>query len=211
LERKLEELGKRREQRRARRRKTGVPILSIIGYTNAGKTTLFNLLTRSQFHVEEKLFATLDTATRRLRFPISHKVVVTDTVGLIKDLPKDLIGAFRPTFDELQESDLLIHLVDISNPYFHEHIEEVEKIFFELKLNYIPRLLVFNKEDKLSREEVETICEKYNGISISALQPGSLEKFLLAIDRKLWEERDSMEEIVKLTKEESFGISNENF
>lgn len=211
LERKLEELGKRREQRRARRRKTGVPILSIIGYTNAGKTTLFNFLTRSQFHVEEKLFATLDTATRRLRFPISHKVVVTDTVGLIKDLPKDLIGAFRPTFDELQESDLLIHLVDISNPYFHEHIEEVEKIFFELKLNYIPRLLVFNKEDKLSREKVETICEKYNGISISALQPDSLEKFLLAIDRKLWEERDSMEEIVKLTKEESFGISNENF
>jgi GTP-binding protein HflX len=211
LERKLRELGKRREQRRARRRKTGVPILSIIGYTNAGKTTLFNLLTRSQFHVEEKLFATLDTATRRLRFPIHHKVVVTDTVGMIQDLPKDLIGAFRPTFDELQESDLLIHLVDISNPSFHEHIEAVEKILFELELNPLPRLLVLNKEDKLSPEEAEAICKKYNGISISALRPESLKKFLLAIDRKLWEERDSTEERVKLTKEESFGISNENF
>jgi GTP-binding protein HflX len=156
--------------------------------------------------VEEKLFATLDTATRRLRFPIHHKVVVTDTVGLIQDLPKDLIGAFRPTFDELQESDLLIHLVDISNPSFHEHIEAVEKILFELELNPLPRLLVLNKEDKLSREEAEAICKKYNGISISALRPESLKKFLLAIDRKLWEERDSMEERVKLTKEESFGI-----
>ena len=201
LEKELKKLGKRREQRRGRRRKTGIPVLSIIGYTNAGKTTLFNLLTKSQFHVEEKLFATLDTATRRLRFPISlpagrkiREVVMTDTVGLIKDLPKDLMVAFRPTFDELQESDLLIHLVDISNPCFHEHIEAVDKILFELELDHIPRLLVFNKEDRLDREEVEAICEKYDGVSISALRPESLEKFFLALERKLWEESDSTNE-----------------
>jgi GTP-binding protein HflX len=117
--------------------------------------------------------------------------VITDTVGLIKDLPKDLIGAFRPTFDELQETNLLIHLIDISNPCFQEHIEAVEKIFFELKLNHISVLRVFNKEDKLSREEVETICRKYDGISISAFQPDSLEKFFLAIKRKLWKESHS--------------------
>jgi len=92
--------------------------VSIVGYTNAGKTTLFNLLTKSESPVEDKLFATLDPATRRWRFPGNHEVVITDTVGLIKNLPKDLIVAFRPTFDELQESDLLIHLVDISNPFF---------------------------------------------------------------------------------------------
>jgi GTP-binding protein HflX len=198
LEKEVEKLSKRRQQRRARRGKTGIPILSIIGYTNAGKTTLFNLLTKSQFQVEDKLFSTLDTATRRLRFPASlpegrkfNEIVITDTVGLIKDLPKDLIGAFRPTFDELQETNLLIHLIDISNPCFQEHIEAVEKIFFELKLNHISVLRVFNKEDKLSREEVETICRKYDGISVSALQTDSLEKFFLAIKRKLWEESHS--------------------
>jgi GTP-binding protein HflX len=199
LEKELGKLSKRRQQRRARRAKMGIPILSIIGYTNAGKTTLFNLLTKSQFQVEDKLFSTLDTATRRLRFPASfpagrkiHEVVITDTVGLIKDLPKDLIGGFRPTFDELQESNLLIHLIDISNPCFQEHIEAVEKILCELKLNHIPVLRVFNKEDKLSREEVETLCRKFDGISITALQPDSLEKFSLTLERKLWEESHSM-------------------
>ena len=199
LEKELEKLSRRREQRRSRRAKTEIPILSIVGYTNAGKSTFFNLLTKSQFHVEDKLFSTLDTATRRLRFHASlpaarkiHEVVITDTVGFIKDLPKDLMGAFRPTFDELKESNLLIHLIDISHPRFPEHIESVEKILYELKLDHIPRLRVFNKEDKLSREEVETFCRKYDGISISALQPGSLEKFFLAIERKLWEEKNSM-------------------
>ena len=215
LERELEKLAKRREQRRARRKKAGIPIISIIGYTNAGKTTLFNLLTKSQFHVEERLFSTLDTGTRRLRFPNdlqvdrkNHEMVFTDTVGFMKDLPKDLIGAFRPTFDELQESDLLIHLVDISNPCFHEHIEAVKKILIELGLDGINKLLVFNKEDKLTQEEVKTICKKYGGISISSLRPDSLEKLLNAISRKLWEGRYSISDDVRLTKAGSFGISN---
>jgi GTP-binding protein HflX len=208
LEKELEKLSKRRQQMRMRRAKTGIPIVSIIGYTNAGKTTLFNLLTTSQFQVEDRLFSTLDTATRRLRFsfPLKtgrriHEVVITDTVGLIRDLPKDLMVAFRPTFDELQESNLLIHLIDISNPSFQEHIEAVEKILSELKLNHIPVLSVFNKEDKLGRGEAESICRKYDAISITALQPDSLEKFLLAVARKLWGESDSIDSIgnVKLT------------
>ncbi len=208
LEKEIEKLSKRRQQRRARRARAAIPIFSIIGYTNAGKTTLFNLLTKSQFQVENKLFSTLDTATRRLRFPASypegkkiHEVVITDTVGLIKDLPKDLIGAFRPTFDELQESNLLIHLIDISNTCFQEHIEAVEKIFLELKLDHIPVLRVFNKEDRLGREEVETICRKYDGFSISALQPDSLKKFSIAIEKKLGWEPDSLNGMdhVKLT------------
>ena len=219
LEKELEKLSRRREQRRSRRAKTGIPILSIIGYTNAGKSTLFNLLTRSQFEVENKLFSTLDTATRRLRFPKSHKVVITDTVGFIKDLPKDLMGAFRPTFDELRESNLLIHLIDISHPRYPEQMEAVEKILLELRLGHIPRLQVFNKEDKLSPEERETICRKYGGVSISALQPESLEKLFLAMDRKLWEvgttrdrESHSLDKLdnVGLTNEDSFDISNQN-
>lgn len=219
LEKELEKLSKRREQRRARRSKTGIPILSIIGYTNAGKSTLFNVLTKSQFRVEDKLFSTLDTATRRLRFPGSlprerrnHEVVITDTVGLIKDLPKDLIGAFRPTFDELKESNLLIHLIDISNPCFQEHIETVDKILSELNLDHIPILKVFNKEDKVSRNMVELICQKYQGVSISALRPETLENFFLAIERKLWQESDWGNEMnhAKLTNEDSFDIQNKD-
>jgi len=220
LEKELEKLCRRREQRRSRRAKTGIPILSIIGYTNAGKSTLFNLLTKSQFQVEDRLFSTLDTATRRLRFPKAHKVVITDTVGFIKDLPKDLMGAFRPTFDELKESNLLIHLIDISHPRFPEHIESVEKILFELKLDAIPRLQVFNKDDQLSQKEGEAICQKYGGVSISALRPESLKKFFLAVDKKLWEvgttrdrESHSLDEMdnVGLTNEDSFDISNQNW
>jgi GTP-binding protein HflX len=220
LEKELRKLGKSREQRRARRTKTGIPILSIIGYTNAGKSTLFNLLTKSQFRVEDKLFSTLDTATRRLRFPTSsatdrktQDVVITDTVGFIKDLPRDLIGAFQPTFDELKRTDLLIHLVDISNPSFDEQIKAVEKTLSELRLDQIPRLRIFSKEDKLGREEVETICKKYDGVSISALRPESLQKLFLAIDEKLWEESHSTNNALhaRLTNQDSFDISNRNF
>jgi GTP-binding protein HflX len=219
LEKELEKLRRRREQRRSRRAKTGIPILSIIGYTNAGKSTLFNLLTRSQVEVENKLFSTLDTATRRLRNLKNHKVVITDTVGFIKDLPKDLIGAFRPTFDELKESNLLIHLIDMSHPRFAEQMASVEKILFELKLDHVPRLKVFNKEDKLNPEERGAICRKYEGVSISALQSGSIEKLFLAIDKKLWEvdttrgrEIHFLNELDKaeLTNEDSFDISNQN-
>jgi GTP-binding protein HflX len=147
-------------------------------------------------------------------------VVITDTVGFIKDLPKDLMRAFRPTFDELKESNLLIHLIDISHPRFPEQIESVEKILFELKLDAIPRLQVFNKEDKVSHEKGEAICQKYGGVSISALHPENLEKFFLAVDRKLWEvgttrnrESHSMDGMdnVRLTNEDSFDISNQNW
>ncbi|MGD0914826.1 MAG: GTPase HflX [Thermodesulfobacteriota bacterium] len=220
LEKELRKLSKGREQRRARRTKTGMPILSIIGYTNAGKSALFNLLTKSQFHVEDKLFSTLDTATRRLRFPTSlaidrktQEVVITDTVGFIKDLPRDLVGAFRPTFDELQGADLLIHLIDISDPSFDAQIEAVERTLSELGLNQIPRLRVFNKEDKMDQEDLEAICQKYDGISISALRPDRLQKFFIAIEEKLWEGSHSTNNALRgrLTNQDSFDISNRNF
>ena len=220
LEKEIEKLSRRREQRRSRRSKAGIPILSIIGYTNAGKSTLFNFLTRSRSQVEDKFFSTLDTATRRLRFLNIDKVMMTDTVGFINDLPKDLMGAFRPTFDELKESNLLIHLIDVSHPRFPEHIESVEKILFELKLDHIPRLRVFNKEDKLRPQEGEAICQKFGGVSISALRPETLEKFFLAVNRKLWEVgntrnreshfMDGMDK-VRLTNEDSFDISDQNW
>jgi len=206
LEKDLRKLGRRRSQRRGLRSKKGIPVLSLIGYTNAGKTTLFNLLTASQFLVEDRLFATLDTATRRLRFPEAHEVVITDTVGLIKDLPKDLIGAFRATFDELQESDLLIHLVDMSDPSYEEHIRNVEGLLEDLGLDSVPRLLVFNKEDRLDRTEAEAIVRKYGAISLSAHRPESLPRLLEAIGRKLGQRNPPA--TVTVDKGDPFGIPN---
>jgi GTP-binding protein HflX len=195
LEKELERLVIEREQRRARRAKAGIPVFSIVGYTNAGKSTLFNLLTKSEFNAEDKLFATLDTATRRLSYgfrflneEITREAVITDTVGLIKDLPRDLIGAFRPTFDELQESSILIHLIDVSDPQFPEQIEAVEKILIELDLDRIPRLRVFNKEDKVDPQDAKVISQRYGGISISALFPQGLERLFRAIEERLREE-----------------------
>jgi GTP-binding protein HflX len=207
LEKELDKLSKSREQRRARRLKTGIPTLSIIGYTNAGKSTLFNLLTKSGFHVENKLFSTLDTAARKLRGHGDRRVVITDTVGFINDLPKDLMGAFRPTFEELRDSALLIHLIDASSPWFAEHMDAVEKILGELKLDHIPILKVFNKKDRLNPQEINLLCRKYGGISISSLKPETLAPFFTAIDRMLGRTGDP----VQLTNQESSDISNTNF
>jgi GTP-binding protein HflX len=149
LERELRSLSEARKQRKRRRVEMGIPIVSIVGYTNAGKSTLLNSLTRSYVFVEDKLFATLDTASRRLRFPRERDVVVTDTVGFIRDLPKDLMAAFRATLEELEDADLLLHLVDVSNPRFEQHIGSVENILADLHLQEKPRLLVFNKTDKI--------------------------------------------------------------
>lgn len=210
LEKELEKIRKGREQRRALRTKTGLPILSIIGYTNAGKSTLFNLLTKSRFLVEDKLFATLDPATRKLRYPEMQDWVVTDTVGFIKDLPRDLIAAFRSTFDELRESHLLIHLVDMSDPCFEEHIEAVEKILSELNLDAIPRLLVFNKEDKVAGEKAQAICQRYKALSISSIRPESLAKLIRAVRQQLWKARSPLLPFVngRLTNDASFDISD---
>ena len=118
LEKELKLLGEARRQRKARRVEKEVPIVSIIGYTNAGKSTLLNAMTKSETFVEDKLFATLDTASRRLRFPREREVVITDTVGFIRDLPKDLMSAFKATLEELEDADLLLHIVDASSPRF---------------------------------------------------------------------------------------------
>jgi len=188
LEKELKNLGKWRKQRRERRTKRGIPILSIVGYTNAGKSTLFSALTKSHVNVEEKLFATLDTATRRLRFQGDREVIVSDTVGFIRDLPKDLRGAFRATLDELKDADLLIHLVDISAPAFEEHILAVETILNELELETIPKLLVFNKEDKVDSSFISQSCRRYNAISISALKGGKLDSLVSRVEEMLWKD-----------------------
>lgn len=186
LEKELKSLSAARIQRKQRRVETGIPIVSIIGYTNAGKSTLLNSLTNSYVFVEDKLFATLDTASRRLRFPRERDIIITDTVGFIRDLPKDLMAAFKSTLEELVDADLLLHLVDVSNPRFEQHIESVENILRELQLHEKPRLFVFNKTDKISNEEARNLSMRYNAVTISALDPSTFTPLLRSIKDHIW-------------------------
>jgi GTP-binding protein HflX len=186
LEKMLKNLSRGRLERRRMRVKSGIPIISIVGYTNAGKSALLNTLTMSTTKVENLLFATLDTATRRLRFPHERDAVITDTVGFIKHLPKDLMAAFKSTLEEMEDADLLVHLIDISSPIFDRHIEIVEKVLRELGLADIPRLLVFNKEDLIDPAIVSNICKRYNAVSISATRQKTLMKLIEVLENRLW-------------------------
>jgi GTPase len=195
LERELEDLSRDRQQRRSRRVKAGVPIISIVGYTNAGKSTLLNGLTQSDIFTENLLFATLDTSSRRLRLPREREVIITDTVGFIRSLPVSLMGAFKATLEELQDADLLLHLVDASNPRFEDQISQVRTILAELGLAEKPELVVFNKTDQLEGlKRKDTIAflriaqakRRYDAINISALDRKSLTPLLNELKRRFW-------------------------
>ncbi len=176
LEKELEEVRKARIQRRARRGRKGLPVVSIVGYTNAGKSTLLNALTHSRVTVEDKLFATLDPASRRLRFPRERDVIVTDTVGFIRDLPPDLVNAFRATLEELEEAELLLHVADISSGYVEEQIRSVRGILSEMGLQRKKELLVFNKKDLVEPWRLQEMLSRYPALAISALRGEGLEE-----------------------------------
>jgi GTP-binding protein HflX len=181
LEDDLRSLRKRRNLRRTKRIRKEMPTISIVGYTNAGKSTLLNSLTHSSVFVEDKLFATLDPISRRLRFPRDFEVIITDTVGFIRDLPKDLLEAFSATLEELLDADLLLHVIDISNEQFEEQMIAVERTLTKLELHTKPTITVFNKTDLVPAGFVERKVRKYGGIGISAINPRTLEQLVLAM------------------------------
>jgi GTP-binding protein HflX len=187
LEKLLVDVQKQRSQRRAKRKKKGVPIVSIVGYTNAGKSTLLNTLTDSSVLVESKLFATLDPTSRRKRLPKDAEIIVTDTVGFIRKLPRELMTAFRATLEELKDADLLIHLIDISNPGFPGQVESVERILGELHLDRIPMIRVFNKKDRVTPGTAQRLCHRWNAIAVSANDKSSLGPLLDKIESHVGE------------------------
>ncbi|MDW7773444.1 MAG: GTPase HflX [Desulfobulbaceae bacterium] len=177
LTRELKSVGRERYYRRSRRRKKDVPVISLVGYTNAGKSTLLNTLTRSTIKAEDLLFATLDPTSRRLRFPRDMEVIITDTVGFIRNLPADLLKAFESTLEELHEADLLVHVIDVSNSAYREQVEVVEKLLRDLELDTIPCLRVFNKIDRVDQDTLDRLAET-DGILISAIDEKTLAPFL---------------------------------
>jgi len=186
LERELTKLGRQRENRRQRRGRRDVPVLSIVGYTNAGKSTLLRALTKTDVHVADKMFATLDPVSRRLRFPREREVIITDTVGFIRDLPPDLVTAFRATLEELADASLLLHVVDASAPDCERHIETVRGVLDQIGIA-APELLVFNQIDKLGNGEGEPLARRYGGVAVSALERTGLPALLERAEQMLWQ------------------------
>ena len=188
LERELRNLSVSRSVRRKQRGRRELPVISIVGYTNAGKSTLLAALTGTAAYADDLLFATLDPASRRLRFPEDREVIVTDTVGFIRDLPPDLTTAFRATLEELQDADLLLHVVDVSDPRFEERMAAVDSILAELGLEQAPRLVVFNKIDRLGNgsDLLSNLCRRHGALAVSAIRGEGLDRLVEAADRMLF-------------------------
>ena len=174
LKKEIAKIRKQRHQQKAKRRQKNIPVISIVGYTNAGKSTLLNTLTQSDIIAADRLFATLDPSSRRLRFPADTEVIITDTVGFIQHLPKELMEAFHATLEELAEADLLLHVIDISNPRYMQQKESVEKILSELDLDKIPMLYVFNKTDLVDLDAFDNPWLLNQGVCVCAHQKQSL-------------------------------------
>ena len=194
LEKQVDNLGRQRQERRKVRSEKNLPMISLVGYTNAGKSTLLNTLTQSEVYAEKQMFATLDPTSRRLRLPIEQEVIINDTVGFIRDLPEPLVAAFRATLEEISDSDLLVHVVDASNPRALQQIQSVEKILSDLHLNSIPQIIVLNKSDLLSEDEITDLQREISldnhadSVAISAIRKDSLRPLTERIGTRVTEE-----------------------
>ena len=187
VEQALKKLASNRAERRKQRQKNGIPQVSIVGYTNAGKSTLLNRLTKSEVVAENQLFATLDPTSRRYRFPQEREIIVTDTVGFIEDLPKTLVNAFKATLEELDTADLLLHILDANDPHVDHHKISVDAILNDLGLSEKPMVLVWNKADISDAIYLDELRRDHGGLAISAVTGEGCDRLLDHIERALFE------------------------
>jgi GTP-binding protein HflX len=185
LKAELEKVRAHRGRHRARRKRSGIPTVSIVGYTNAGKSTLLNALTGSDVLVQDELFATLDPTTRRCTLPSKREALFTDTVGFIQKLPPQVVAAFRATLEEISEADLLIHVVDVTHPHALTQVNAVDVTLKELDVAGIPQIIVLNKIDALS--SVDALLLEH-AVPVSALTGEGLDDLLVRIDDVLYQQ-----------------------
>jgi len=182
IERELKEAARSRDTRAKSRKRSGLPVVAIVGYTNAGKSTLFNRLTEADVLVEDRLFATLGSTVRRLDLPDGHRALMSDTVGFVRRLPHELVEAFRSTLDEAADADLLVHVVDASDPDPDGQISAVREVLTEIDAADIPEILVFNKIDVAEPAVVRRLLTVYDGsVATSALTGENIEAVTAAI------------------------------
>jgi GTP-binding protein HflX len=218
LKRQLEEIRKHRDQYRRQRRKNAMPIVALVGYTNAGKSTLLNALTNAHVRAEDRLFATLDPTTRRTALPSGHEVLLTDTVGFIQKLPTELIAAFRATLEEVTEADVLIHVVDASHPNAEGHIAAVDEVLEELEAGSKPQLMAFNKVDRITgnREEdqdaraaLQELMGEYSyAVALSAAHGQNLDGLLAMLDKLLRERMVPMDLLIPYAHGELVSLAH---
>jgi len=201
LSRELADIKKQRQLHQNRRKKNGVYQVILTGYTNAGKSSLLNRLTEADVLEEDRLFATLDPTSRRLKLPIGISVLLTDTVGFIQDLPTHLVAAFRSTLEVVQEADLILHVIDSSDPDYPEKIRVVEELLNELGAIDIPRIEVYNKKDRLSDPTYAPPMNEHS-LLISAFDPDDRQKLLYLIQEKLLEQLQFFHQKIPFTQPE---------
>jgi GTP-binding protein HflX len=194
----LEHVDKRRALNRQNRIRADIPTVALVGYTNAGKSTLFNALTKAGVYVEDKMFATLDPTVRRLELPGGTAVILADTVGFIRDLPHELIAAFRSTLQETREADLILHMIDASDPHRWQRVRQVNAVLKQLDADRVPQIRVYNKIDKLDRQPRVTNNRKGEGraVWLSAVSGKGIPLLLQAVGTRL--ERKKIHGVVRL-------------
>ena len=190
LKEQIEKVRKHRQQYRNRRKKALVPVVALVGYTNAGKSTLLNCLSKSKVYVADQLFATMDPTTRRVSITDSHFALFTDTVGFIQKLPTTLVAAFRATLEEISEADLLIHVIDVTHPQAHEQARVVYQTLTEIEADHIPILTALNKIDRLAdpNHAKDSLSEYPSAVAISALNNEGIPELLEKVNSFLYEE-----------------------
>lgn len=185
----LEKVRAHRQRYRAQRKRSRIPLISLVGYTNAGKSTLLNHLAKSDVLVANQLFATLDPTTRRVDLPGGHNTLVTDTVGFIQKLPTQLVAAFQATLEEIAEADLLIHVVDVTHPNAQAQANSVTETLKQIHADHIPTIIALNKVDRLPDPEMAAAAARQfpNAVAISALKGSGFKDLMLLIEKELFE------------------------